>query len=242
MIRQATERDFSIPPENECGIRIHSLKLAYGLDAPFIRYYSDDNGGLLSILDGAAILSVSENIEEWAIFVTMNPEIIHLHCPAAIGHYLVTNGAWQGREGVVLRYAGERAETSPLVCETPNLPSVHDLLCQCFDSMAPLNAWYPDVSHRIRHNCAKIATVLDGEIIVSTAMTVAETDCSAILGQVATHSSYRGRGYAKLCINSLISRCKDKSLYILPMTDYAQSLYESMGFEACGDWAELQRI
>ena len=123
----------------------------------------------------------------------MNPEIIHLHSSAAVGRELIDSGNWQGREGIVLKYAGGREFTSSDVCENPYLPHVHALLDSCFDSMAPLNAWYPDVSHRIRHDCAKIATILDGENVVSTAMTVAETDTLAVLGQVATHSDYRGR-------------------------------------------------
>ncbi len=241
MIRQAIESDFSTLPSNECAVRIHSLKRAYGLDVPFIRYYADDNGSLLSIMDGAGVLYCIDNLEEWLVFILMNPDIYQLHCSAKIGRLLMENG-WQGREGVVLRYEGNREFSAPKVCENPYLPHVHRLLSECFDEMAPLNAWYPDVSHRIRHDCAKIAVILDGKEVVSTAMTVAETDTVALLGQVATHSDYRGQGYAKICINSLISRCKDKELYILPMTDIARSLYEKMGFVPDGEWAELQRI
>lgn len=242
MIRKAVESDFFVLPGDECAIRIHSLKNAYGLDAPFIRYYADDCGGLLSVMDGAGILYCTENVEEWLVFVTMNPEIIHLHCSAAVGRELTDSGNWQGRVGVVLKYDGKCDLDTPEVCENPYLPHVHSLLCTCFDSMASLNAWYPDVSHRIRHHCAKIATILDGDQVVSTAMTVAETDTAAVIGQVATHSDYRSRGYAKTCINSLISRCKDKTLYILPMTEIARSLYLKMGFVPDGEWAELQRF
>ena len=243
MIRTAVDSDFTaMPGGDECAIRIHSLKNAYGLDVPFIRYYADDCGGLLSVMDGAAVLSCTENREEWAVFVTMNPDIFHLHCSAEMGRQLRKTGGWQGREGVVLKYAGIREFDVLEICETPYLPSVHALLSECFDSMASLNAWYPDVSHRIRHDCAKIATILDDNQVVSTAMTVAETDTAAVLGQVATHSDFRGRGYAQACINSLISRCKHKSLYILPMNETAHSLYVKMGFIPDGAWAELQRI
>lgn len=242
MIRQATEKDFATLAADECALRIHSLKRAYGLEVPFIRYYADDYGGLLSVMDGTGVLYCCENIDEWLVFITMNPEIIRLHSSADVGRQLIENGGWQGREGVVLEYRGNRDFSPPTVCETPYLPHVHALLCECFDDMSPLNAWYPDISHRIRHNCAKIAAIMDGKRVVSTATTVAETDISALLGQVATHSDYRGRGYAKTCINSLISRCKDKTLYILPMTEIARSLYEKMGFLPVGEWAELQRV
>ncbi len=242
MIRQAIESDFSVLVDDECALRIHSLKRTYGLEVPFIRYYADNYGGLLSVMDGTGVLYCIENTEEWLVFIAMNPDIFRLHCSADIGRQLMNSGNWRGREGVVLKYVETRDVSFPIVCENPYLPHVHTLLCSCFDEMVPLSAWYPDVSHRLRHNCGKIAVIMDGELVVSTAMTVAETDTAALLGQVATHSDYRGRGYAKTCINSLISRCKDKTLYILPMTETARSLYEKMGFAPDGDWAELQRI
>lgn len=244
MIRRATENDFTTIPIDECAIRIHALRRAYGIHVPFIRYYADDYGGLLSVMDGTGVLHCTENAEEWVLFISMNPDICCLHCSVEIGRRLTANGHWQGREGVVLKYEGncDISVSVPAVCEAPYLPHVHALLCQCFDQIAPLNAWYPDVSHRIRHDCGKIAVIMDGEKVVSTAMTVAETDTAALFGQVATHSDYRGRGHAKTCINSLISRCKGKSLYILPATEIAHTIYTKMGFVPVGEWAELQRI
>lgn len=242
MIRQAVNSDFDALPMDECAIRIHSLRRAYGIDVPFIRYYADDNGNLLSIMDGTAILYCETMTDEWLIFLSMNPDISHVHCSAVAGEKLMKTKEWQGRVGVVLQYNGALVNSETQVCESPHLPAVHALLSRCFEGMSPLDAWYPDVSHRLRHDCGKIATIYDGDSVISTAMTVAETDTAALIGQVATDSRYRGRGYAKSCINSLISRYKGKTLYILPMTEIARSLYEKMGFTPCGEWAELQRI
>ena len=242
MIRQAIESDFPIAACDECAIRIDSLVHAYGVHATFVRLYADECGGVMSLMDGVAVLYCCENAEEWAVFITMNPEIMRVHCSASFGKLLTSLGGWQGREGVVLKYCGATDMAVYNACENPYLPKVHALLSMCFDQVPTLNAWYPDVSHRLRHHCAKIASIIVDDQVVSTAMTVAETDGAAVLGQVATHSDFRGRGYAQTCINSLISRCKDKTLYILPMTDYAQSLYEKMGFSAEGEWAEIQRV
>ena len=242
MIRQAIASDFPIAADDECAIRIDSLMRAYGVDVPFVRFYTDEKGSFMSLMDGAAVLYGCANAEEWSVFITMNPEILHVHCSAAFGRTLLSTQSWQGREGVVLKYGGNSDMAVSGVCENPYLPNVHALLCASFEEMAPLNAWYPDVSHRLRHNCGKIAVILNGETVVSTAMTVAETDSAALLGQVATHMDFRGRGYARTCINSLILRCKGKLLYILPMNEYARSLYERMGFYPDGDWTELQRI
>ena len=242
MIRKAFKKDFETDATNECAVRIHSLHRAYGTDVPFLNFYADDQGGLMSVMDGTAVLASSANIEEWLLFITMNPDIYRVHCSAEIGSSLIKSGGWKGREGTVLSYRGATHLQQTQVCENPYLPNVYTLLSSCFNDMPPLNAWYPDASHRLRHNCGKIAVILDDETVVSTAMTVAETEYAALIGQVATHTDYRGRGYAQSCINSLISRCKDKQLYILPMTEYAQSIYTKMGFIPVGDWAELQRI
>ena len=118
MIRQAVESDFAVTlPNDECALRIHSLRRAYGLNVPFIRYYTDECGGLLTVMDGAGILYCTENMEEWTIFITMNPEIVHLHCSASIGRILTNMGVWQGRGGVVLKYEGNRTFPTPDVCE-----------------------------------------------------------------------------------------------------------------------------
>lgn len=241
MIRSAVESDFLQDITDECAVRIHSLLRAYGIHAPFVRYYADEYGNLLSIMDGNAVLSCHNSADEWLLFLTMNPDILHIHCSADIGRKLIESGAWKGREGQVLVYEGNRQFEYLAVCDDPYLPDVHVLLCTCFDEMAPLNAWYPDVSHRLRHDCGKIAVIKDDNRIVSTAMTVAETDAHALIGQVATHPDFRGRGYAKTCINSIISRCKAKKLYILPVTETAHYVYTSMGFVPDGAWAELQR-
>lgn len=242
MIRKALDSDFKVISDDECAVRIYALKRAYGLDASFILYYSDDCGSLMSIMDGAAIVHCVDNVEEWAVFITMHPDIHHVHCSASFGETLANLGEWQGSTGDVLLYEGEIDTNVYNVSENPNLMSVHSLLCQCFPTMTSLNAWYPDVSHRLRHDCCIIATIFDGDKAVSSAMTVAETDRAAIIGQVATNSDYRGRGYAKICIKSLISRCKANRLYILPMTDIAHQIYTRMGFIPCGRWAELKRI
>lgn len=242
MIRQAIEEDIYSVTSDECAIRIQSLARAYSADAPFIRFYTDECGGLLSIMDGTAVLYCVDNVEEWTIFITMNPDIHRVHCSAYVGRILTETQNWQGREGTVLQYEGNADVSSAQVCENPYLPHVYALLSECFYDMAPLNAWYPDVSHRLRHNCCKIATIMDGEKVISTAMTVAETDAFALIGQVATRKTHREHGYAKTCINSLISRCKGKELYILPKTDIAHTLYLKMGFVPVGEWAELQRI
>ncbi len=244
MIRLATDRDFSRPITDETALRIFALRQAYGMDVPFIRYYADDEGSLLSVMDGVGLFSsLGPMAEEWCQFLCMYPDMQYLHCTAESGRTLGNYGEWHCRTGVVLQYRGKRRSVrSDAICHTPPLPAVYDLLQQCFDTLPPFEAWYPDVSHRIRHGCCQIAAILDGKRVVSTAMTVAEAEEYALLGQVATDAAYRRRGYAGRCLNDLIDRWQGKRLYIIPANENARKLYEKLGFSFCEEWAELSRI
>ena len=241
MIRQAIDQDIPQYATDETLIRIISLVKAYGCNVPFIQFFTDENGGLLSVMDGVGLLYVDQLTDEWCAFLQMNPMIGTLHCPGSIGQQLLYNGDWYGRVGEVLQYQGPEAISSDDVCVTPYLPDVHVLLDHCFPGFSSLNYWYPDASHRIRHNCCHIGCIQRNNRIVSTAMTVAETATACIIGQVATDPAFRRQGMAEKCIKSVISQCKGKEIYILPLNEYARNLYLKMGFAPCGDWAELNK-
>jgi len=241
MIRRATAAEIPDSAVNESLIRICALKEAYEGDVPFIQFFTDDSGGYLSIMDGVGILYSQELSDEWSLFLHMNPDIRILHCPGNIGGLLADEFGWQGREGVVMKYAGGRLDGDPTICTSPHLPDVYHLLQECFPGIAPLEYWYPDASHRLRHGQCHIGCIMRDEQVVSTAMTVAETETEAILGQVATAAPFRRQGMAETCIKSVIFQCKGKTLYILPLNDTAQKLYTKLGFTEYGTWAELHK-
>lgn len=243
MIRLAQEEDFAIKENNEVLVRILGIHLTYGTEAPFVRYYTDGTGSLLTIMDGAALFHTDELNDEWSAFLAMNPDIISVHCTQSIGDRLIQSRVWKGRVGHTMEFTGKPPQSiSESVCATPHLPAVYELLRDHFPGISPFNSWYPDVSHRLRHGNSHISVIQDDKKVISTAMTVAETDNAAVLGQVATHPDFRRRGMAETCVKSTVFQCKGKKLYILPVDDIALKLYKKLGFEIVGGWAELERI
>ena len=244
MIRLACESDSPTICTHEAQVRICGLYLAYGLDTSFLQFYTDGEGRLLSIMDGVGIYYGDAMPDEWVTFLTMNPSIQTIHTSANLATELANANVWQiDREGVVMVYNGPDTDApkDPRINTSPYLPDVYRLLEHHFPGISPLDYWYPDVSHRIRHGNCHICVIQEGDMVVSSAMTVAETTTAAILGQIATHPDFRRMGLAQTCIKSVISVCKDKSLYILPINQYAQSMYEKMGFIPCDNWAECSR-
>lgn len=241
MIRRATAAEIPTSATDESLIRICALKKAYEGDVPFIQYFTDDLSGYLSIMDGVGILYSRELSDEWSVFLRMNSDVRVLHCPGNIGRLLALESGWQGREGVVMQYTGSPSDSAPAICTEPHLPDVYNLLYEHFPGIAPLEYWYPDASHRIRHGQSHIGCIVKDKQVVSTAMTVAETDTEAIIGQVATATEFRRQGMAESCIKSVISQCKGKTLYILPLHEDAARLYRKLGFSDCGTWTELKK-
>lgn len=242
MIRRATANDIPDSGADESLIRICALKKAYGCSVPFIQYYTDEAGGFLSIMDGVGILYAPDLTEEWAMFLRMNPDIRTVHCPFHLGKTLLTDNNWQGRGGEVLLYNGSSIPPTDSICVSPYLPDVYALLQDHFPGIPPLEYWYPDVSHRLRHGCCHIGCIIRENRVISTAMTVAETDTAVILGQVATDTAYRRQGMAATCIKSVVNACQGKSLYILPINEQAARLYRNLGFSPCGSWMELNKL
>ncbi len=239
MIRLATPNDVFPVAENECLIRIHSLTKIYGYDVPFLSLYTDGEGSFLSTMDKVGVFYAHKPpSEEWIAFLQFQ-EMTHLHTDGETAKQIAKKTSWFATAGVVLRYAGEPSHIDHPLCENPPLPAVYALLADNFPHIAPFEAWYVDYSHRFRHGHCHMAAVMNSTTPVSIATTVAEIGEAAILGQVATHVDYRRRGYAALCLRSLIFRLQGKCLYILPIDDYASKLYQSLGFVPCGTWAEL---
>lgn len=242
MIRLATEADFTFPGDTECAIRILSLKNIYGCNEPFLRFYTDDKGSYLSLMDGVAVLHMATPIsEEWLAFLAFQPDIARVHTDEITGKQLATAEGWSLNTGATLKYTGKLGVGESALCENPYLPDVYTLLAENFPHIAPFEAWYVDYSHRFRHGYCHIAAVMHDDKPVSVATTVAETHEAVILGQVATDKAFRRRGYAAKCLSSLIYRCQGRHLYILPVDEYAEKLYISLGFSPAGRWAELAR-
>jgi len=243
MIRLAAAEDFPSVYPTESALRIGALKEAYGIRVPFIQFYTDGEGSLLSVMDSVGVLYAAKPLtEEWLTFLNFHPDIRRLHSDADTGQRLAAGGNWHIKTGVVLEYKGEISPDAECVEETPPLQAVHMLLSGAFEEFPPFDAWYVDVSHRVRHGHCRLAAIMEEGRPVSVAMTVAEAGRGVLLGQVATDPAFRCKGYAGRCIRSLIQRTQGKDLYILPANKTAESLYLKLGFRPCDHWAELQRL
>ena len=91
-----------------------------------------------------------------------------------------------------------------------------------------------DMSHKIRHDTALCVGVREGEKLVSTAMTVAQSKTCAVIGAVATDGNHRHSGYGSQCVNAICRLLNDRKIFIMRDERENEDFYRSMGFEDKG--------
>ncbi len=246
MIQTATPKSFDqYIPRSEAGGRILSLVQMYGVEQPFLRFWRGEYGSAISLMDGHAVMEVrQEERDELFIFLTMQPEIRSVRTDEDSARLLaalwprsrLTSGLIMTPETTPVPPGGAVFVTSPR--------DLYPVLQAGFgEGLPPFDAWYADVSHRMRHGGCRAAVVREGETLVSCAMTVAEWTGGAVMGAVATRPECRGKGYASACVIALtdVLRSEGRRIYLCPKNEGAQRLYQRLGFVGCGRWGELSR-
>ena len=137
--------------------------------------------------------------------------------------------------GIVMEKISENADVKAEV--NPNLSEVYRLLESCKSDNFEVPSYKDfilDMSHKIRHNTALCVGVREGEKLIATAMTVAQSKTCAIIGAVATDKDYRKLGYGKKCVNALCHLLNGRKIFIMRDESENEDFYKSMGFENKG--------
>ena len=224
----------------EAGMRIAAQIVAYGLSQPFFLVYKGEGGSVLSVLDGAATLLAGDDADEALCFVSMSPQVTSLRTDGDTATAFAAARGLAVRTGNVLKAPGGMKPTGSAKKVAP--AAYYPLAKRVFgESMPPFDAWYADVSHRLRRDKCRLVAVYDRETPVSGGMTVAESETAWLLGAICTDENYRKRGYAAACVTALVSvgQARGKDVYIAAKNEAAQHLYEGLGFTVCGTWGQV---
>lgn len=242
MIRTAVIEEMeTLAHTDETLLRIGGAARVYGVDRPFCRFWVNDDGGVLMVSEGIATLHLGESFEEWAVFLTMSPDVHTVRTDAATAEKLAQLWNVQAVCGHVMRgenvlLCGNAAEAEPA--------ALYPLICEVFtETIPPFDAWYADVHHRLRRGAFRSRAVCEEGRVLSCAMTVAECPDAVLLGAVATHPAARGKGLASACVTALTTAYQEegKTVYISPKNAAAEALYQRLGFVVCGEWGRVSK-
>ncbi len=215
-------------------LRVLSLAKAYGFSYPFVRFFRQmaDDGSVTAIfhvLDGIVNISVTaeadfEELSDFLKFIGFSSlfcsELLELDAEYEQGSIMKTS------------------KKIELPCDyrvIDEYPHLFDLFNFIDYENTDFEAWYVDISHRIRHGAAKAYTInIDDEIISSAIFSSIYND-DAIISAVQTKPEYRGMGYASSLVSAMCCDIKGTA-YLLREQGKNESFYKRLGFENCGKW------
>lgn len=237
-------------------VKIRALLDAYGVGYPFARFYTISSSeqetpeAAFAVSDGAGILCAPEGFAPGALaaFLALQPDIVSLLADlsnAKALHALLPN-ARALSSGDVMRCT-QTPDAPPLPDGTvfhqnERLDRIYPLLQKSFPGFsAPFDAFYADLSHRVRHAVTRAAWLEAREIPAATASILGRDDTLSLLGAVATAPEYRGRGYGRYLVSRLTRETlrDGRAACLLCKSAAAHRLYARIGYTVCGQYGEL---
>ncbi len=217
--------ELPLMPSTPATIRIMSLYEAYGYKYDFLRFYVQKIDGLTTM-----ILSIMDN--HCTLYATDKADI------SEIVDFLIAIGAdtvFSERElpfdvvdsGNIMFL--ENKSKIPSTQNKVKLQNVYNIMSTHFN-IPNYEAWYTDISHRIRHGCAVAVEKEHGSAVAL------KSSIGAVLSGICVDRSSRLKGLGSLILNEIIA-LSGNSLYVLVKTDGPKAFYEINGFSSKGKFA-----
>ena len=223
------------------GRRILSYLDAYGMKYDFCRFYTDEHGGVI-LLVNATMLLYGDRFEKEEL-----ESFVHLYRPFRIEGSQQGIELISGTEGYrhlhrnVFRltpHEGELIDDEEVDME-PSLDDIYAILAEGFPNLLDYPMWLADTSHRIRHGISLVMCYQK----TTTASIVYDINDHVLVGQVATKTASRGKGNARRLLKWLADKLqKDGKTAYLYALDTRESFYREIGFELSDCEYVLERI
>lgn len=225
--RSIAEKYLAKPNPFAC--RILSQLLAYGTGERFLEHWVqlEDNKprAVISRMDGN-ITIFCENV---------NDELLEFI--EAVGYNTILADKelfpqyWSGE--VLMKFVRKpETEISDNIDFNPTIREIYSVLERCRGEgfeIPDFDSFYPDMSHRVRHNLSRVLVYrLEGQAIAC-CMTSAETGNCAIISGVACLSEYRGKGYASRLVAKIAETLGDRDIFVFCREELV-GFYSRLGF------------
>lgn len=214
-------------------IRIKSLLNAYGTGYDFAVFYkqindNDEVTAIISKLDGDFTISCDNgSFDELSEFI----EVIG-YTSCLCDELRNCNKIYD--EGVIMA-AERKIEFQLPHIEVDEYPKLMDLFNFEDYESADFEAWYVDVSHRIRHGCAKAYSVNVNNEIISSGIFSSIYNNDAILTSVHTAPEFRRMGYGSALVSHMMCDVQGK-VYLMREMNKNERFYSRLGFSNIGKW------
>lgn len=236
--------------DNPFACRLISLYQSYKPDLAFVDYWLL-MGDMLNYTGAIArsgsvfvlFLTDETDLEEVSSFMRVSgaSEIL---CD---GKYKLDLFDMRAHSGVIIRKTEPFEKLDPYArIVQPDIREAYYLIVRCADrNFIPpsFEDFYVDVNHKLRHHSMSMHGVREGHRLAAVAMTVAESDKSAVLGAVACDPDFRKNGYGSAIVKYLTNHMLEhgKTVYLHRAKNANERFYSKLGFTEYGSWCEYSR-
>lgn len=246
LIEHESELDRGLLLKTLSGRKLLAYMRAYGPGYEFCRFYkiTDESGvGFMFIINSTLIICSDgclEATEEIDLFVSMNLPF-RIEGAQNILKSIKLPERYQQLRRTVFELIPDNSSADDIETHVdfdPNLPEVYRILSEGFPNISDFSLWYTDTSHRCRHGISRVFTYRDS----TTASAVFDIENVVLIGQVATDTAARGRGYAREFLKWLAGFFNGlgKRAYLLAL-DVRVSFYREIGFREVESEIVLER-
>lgn len=230
MIRRANSEGelFRLPKNGVEAQKICALLRAYGTKYDFCRFFVSDFF-ILCEMNGSFVVcglgtKDNDNIDELADFFVFGG-FSEIFCSETLGERLEKLLHCNMKTVNLMRFSGE-AVGCVEVEKSPPLDDVYKILKTAFDF--EYEAWYADMSHRIRHNVAAARMLGSSALIIQH-----DLNGEALLSQISTAPVSRNRGNASRFISAVCAELFPSEVFVICEDDLT-GFYRKIGFEFVG--------
>lgn len=206
------------------GYKIRSYLNAYGTSYDFCRFYENDIGGAILIYNGTMVADGKFDNEELDGFIEMlSPVTVEI--PSDIG--FVPSGDYIPCERTLFKAVDIPCSDEALdVKHNTFIADSFPILSEAF-GIDEFDAWYVDISHRIRHGVSDIYLYE-----TTTVQKAFDIDGFVFLSHIATAKNDRGKGNAARLLNWLCGelRKERKEIYLYSKKE-RYTFYRLLGFQ-----------
>lgn len=225
------------------GCKIASIATAYGFDKKFSCFWMEGHASAAyCLVDDVMILAgMPKNAEETKSFLHMvgareimcalrNAELLEL--PAKLEGDILQKQAEGGKEAGLQLPERESTEI--------NIREVYFLLEAC-EMETDFEAFYLDLSHRLRHGAAMVFTEYREEMLAGCVVVSSVTESSAIVSAVAVKEAFRLQGIGADLMRQAEHALTGKTLYVFKEKGRHEEFYQALGYHRTDAWvvAEL---
>lgn len=191
--------------------KIKALFRAYGFEYPFLKFFVSENGAVMAVYYGSAVISG-----------TADEEVLEFCSISGFGEILCPENG-KGQRLNIMEYKGGGKTTSLLSADAP-YSEVFEILKDGFD--ISFDDWYTDTCHNVRHGISEVFA-LEGK---ATAQKMFTVDGISLISLVAVKKEARKNGTGSRLIQAVSERLAKNSRVFVICEDSLVPFYEKNGY------------